>query len=810
MDFLNSSLFQALFNTRVPKVILKADVPDFTIVHYNEAYEIATYNIDNDIRGKSLWAAYNPEDAGGEGSTLLPEALTKAVINKEHVHMPPFHYDIPDENGDITNSWWQLEITPVLENDNSVSYLLVTTNNITQQILNQQQIDEATRREQILHEELSAANEELTASNEELSATIEELSSAEESLNQLNRELEARVIRRTKSLSDTESSLRSLVMTAHYPLMILRGREWVIEIANQPLVDLWDKTIAEVTGKTLMEILPELEGQPFPGFLRQVYDSGVGYGQEEQIFHYNSPSGPAQKYVSFYYDPMLNDEGVVCGIIVAADDITEKVKSRHLLEQNIRNLAESESRFRSLISQAPVGICVIRASDLMVQEVNDSYLELVGKQREEVEHITIWDAVAEAAENYAPILNEVIISGIPFIAKEHEVILIRNGIDETVFIDFVYEPVKAIDGIVTAVMVVAIEVSDKVLARRNIEDVEERVRLAVEATEIGTFDHDLETDLMVTSERFDRIFGFDEPVSRAELRKVIHPEDINIGHNAQQEAYANGHMFYDARVIHQDRSIHWIRVQGKVYYDGAGKPLRVLGTILDITDFKNLQQQKDDFISIASHELKTPLTSLKASLQLLERLKDKPDSQMLPKLIDQSGKSMNKISELVDDLLNVTRMSQGQITLNRTHFNIARVLNECCNHVRIAGQHELIFQGDAALEVYADEHRIDQVIVNFVNNAVKYAPESKVICLIVEELSDSIRIAVKDQGAGVPPEKLPHLFDRYYRADTSGQQVSGLGLGLYISAEIIKRHGGEIGVDSEVNAGSTFWFTLPK
>jgi len=235
----------------------------------------------------------------------------------------------------------------------------------------------------------------------------------------------------------------------------------------------------------------------------------------------------------------------------------------------------------------------------------------------------------------------------------------------------------------------------------------------------------------------------------------------------------------------------------------------MLGTLLDITEFKRLQQQKDDFISIASHELKTPITSLKASLQLLERIKNDPTSELMPKLIEQSSRSMQKISALVEDLLNVSRASKTELRLKKTTFVIADLLNACCNHVRIAGKHNLVVRGDTKLKVNADEHGIDQVVVNLVNNAVKYAPESKDIYLIIKQEDGEAKISVKDGGPGIPPEKIPHLFDRYYRAEPSGFQNAGLGLGLFICSEIVRRHGGNIGVESELGAGSTFWFTLP-
>ena len=234
-----------------------------------------------------------------------------------------------------------------------------------------------------------------------------------------------------------------------------------------------------------------------------------------------------------------------------------------------------------------------------------------------------------------------------------------------------------------------------------------------------------------------------------------------------------------------------------------------LGTNTNINFQKENEKRKDEFLSIASHELKTPVTSLKASLQLLGRMKDIPAPPVFPKLIDQSNRSVEKITTLIDELLHTSRMTEGQLSLTKSTFTIAEMLEMCCNHVRVEGKYELIVQGDKSLKVHADEHRIDQVVVNFVNNAVKYAPDSLKIYLGIEKLQDKVKISVKDTGPGVAPDKMPHLFTRYYRADYSGIQYSGLGLGLYISAEIIKRHGGEIGVDSELGKGATFWFTLP-
>ena len=639
----------------------------------------------------------------------------------------------------------------------------------------------------------------------------------------------------------SNEQLLQVLSTSNSAVAIHLTEDAIIQYASDRMIEIWGKD-RSVIGKTLANALPELKGQPFIGMFKKVWNEGITISGTDTPAQLHVNGELHTFYFDFEYRAVKDADGKTLCILHTATDVTgryinaEKVQSlteelrasneelraaneelnasneelsesQQSLQELYNNLAESDLRFRNMVRQAPVSICIIRARDLMVLDVNDSYLQLVAREREQLENHTIWDAIPEAAPSYAPIMNDVIRNAVPFIAKEAYVPLVINGVQETFYLDFVYEPMIS-DGTVTAIMVLCIDVTDKVIARRKIEDVEERIRLAVEASETGTFDLDLVKREMVTSDRFNIIFGFDRQVSWEMFASVIHPDDRAARQAAHDQAIKSGKLFYEARVLHSDGSTHWVRVQGKVYYDD-GTAVRILGTLLDITEFKRLQQQKDDFISIASHELKTPITSLKASLQLLERIKDDPESPLLPKLIDQSSRSMHKISALVEDLLNVSRASKTELHLNKTRFVVADLLNACCNHVRIAGKHNLVVQGDMHLQVNADEHGIDQVIVNLVNNAVKYAPDSKDIFLIVDKEGDMAKISVKDTGPGIPPEKVPHLFDRYYRAEPSGFQNSGLGLGLYICSEIVRRHGGSIGAESELGKGSTFWFTLP-
>lgn len=508
-------------------------------------------------------------------------------------------------------------------------------------------------------------------------------------------------------------------------------------------------------------------------------------------------------YYKFTYSPLRNADGQVYGVVAFNTDVTELERAKQAVE-------ESEMTLYNLVRQAPVGICIIGTADLMIEVVNDTYLELVGKKRKELERHTIWEAVPEAADVYAPIMNRVIETGVAYTAREAELILIRKGKPEVVYVDFVYEPVRHFDGSINSILVIAIDVTDKVLARRSIEDTEERGRLAIEAAEIGTFDLDMLTNNMVTSDRFNTIFGFDRGVSRRKLIDAFVREDLDIRNKAHEEAEKTGLLFYEARILNPDETTRWLRVQGKIYYNDDETAVRMLGTVLDITEFKRLQQQKDDFISVASHELKTPMTSLKASIQILDKLiKTNGNPDRVIQFIDKANISLSKMQHLIESLLNVSKISAGQLALNKTHFKIAGLVTESCEHVRLNNDHDLIVKGDKELQVYADRSKIEQVLINLVNNAVKYAPSSRRIIVDIVKRSKTVKLSVQDFGDGIAYDKIPHLFERYYRVDSTGLQYSGLGLGLYISAEIVERHGGKIGVNSEAGVGSTFWFTIP-
>jgi two-component system CheB/CheR fusion protein len=354
------------------------------------------------------------------------------------------------------------------------------------------------------------------------------------------------------------------------------------------------------------------------------------------------------------------------------------------------------------------------------------------------------------------------------------------------------------------------ELEERVASRtKALAESENRFHSMIETIPQIAWTNTVEGEVTFYNQRWYDYTGLDHEQTQGEgWQTVIHPDDLQYTLDQKkliQETSDGGE--FQNRKKRADGVYRWYLIRLRPIKNKEGELPLWVGTATDIHELRLLQQQKDDFMSIASHELKTPVTTLKASLQLLERMKDNP--KMLATLIGQANKSMGRVTTLIENLMNTNKLNEGQLHLHKTSFTIAQMIADCCQYVRIAGQYTIITDGDKKLMVSADADRIDQVVINFVNNAIKYAPGTKEIHANIEKINNMAKVSISDKGPGIHPEKLPYLFDRYYRVDSSGMQYSGLGLGLYISSEIIKRHGGQIGVDSEIGKGSTFWFTLP-
>jgi len=225
-------------------------------------------------------------------------------------------------------------------------------------------------------------------------------------------------------------------------------------------------------------------------------------------------------------------------------------------------------------------------------------------------------------------------------------------------------------------------------------------------------------------------------------------------------------------------------------------------------EVKALNEKKDEFIGLASHELKTPLTSISGYLQIISKMKTDEASQ---KFVNKTIQQVKKLTSLVSELLDVSKIEAGQLQLSIENFNIKPVVAGAIELIQHTNNNYAIsLDTDIdTLMIDGDPHRIEQVLINLLTNAIKYSPGANKVAVGLTRVGDSVNISVKDFGVGIAADKLTKIFSRFYRIEGVTPNISGLGIGLYLSHEIITRHNGKLWVESEEGKGSTFWISLP-
>jgi signal transduction histidine kinase len=339
-------------------------------------------------------------------------------------------------------------------------------------------------------------------------------------------------------------------------------------------------------------------------------------------------------------------------------------------------------------------------------------------------------------------------------------------------------------------------------------------KLAIKAANIGTWFIDEQTGTFLPSERMKELHGYlpeEAPSFEALLaqipkkyrRKVI--DIIKEAQNRQLTFY----MEYPVIGFH-DQQQRWLRVLGGSDQASTGNT-QFLGVIMDITDLKQNELRRNRFIGMVNHELKTPLTALKAYIQLLNKwAKQKKDGFTISTL-SKLEKQVKKMTTMINGFLNFSGAESGKIHLIKLHFDISKLLEEVIQeHRDISPDHVIRLMPSEGIIVNADRDKIEQVIINLISNAVKYSDPGKQVEVSCVQEQKNIVLSVKDAGIGIEQKDIAKLFKPHSRIKTSRTaNISGFGIGLYVSAEIIKHHGGDIGVNSRPGQGSTFWFTLP-
>jgi PAS domain S-box-containing protein len=597
---------------------------------------------------------------------------------------------------------------------------------------------------------------------------------------------------------------------------------------NQVLLDLWGVTAPEAIGKTMAELNypPTVERQVLDD-LQQVLETGKSVKNETL---YINPTG-VEGYFEYILSPVTAADHTIESVVGLSRDISDH-------KQTEATLRESEQRFRLMADAVPQIVWITDAQG-QTEFFNKQWSKYTGVPYEPT---TAADVAAnfvhpEDGDRTMVAFNAAKRSGGIF-AVEHR---IRSATGSYRWFLVRAEPYRDLQtGEIVRWFGASVDIHDRFQAEEALRESETRLRVMLDVSQIGEWDLDLTTEPHIAhrSLRHDQIFGYESllPEWSYEIFLAhVHPDDrAAVNEKFQETLSASTNWNFECRVIHPDQSIHWIWARSSVYCDFGATPTRLLGMVVDITDRKQVLEReqaareeaeranrlKDEFLAVLSHELRSPLNPILGWTRLLRNGKLNPARQMdALATIERNAKLQ---AQLIEDLLDISRIMQGKLTLSATPVSLAFVITAAIETVRLAAdakQIQIMLDLDPNVApVSGDAARLQQVVWNLLSNAVKFTEHGGQVTIQLRRVvaagslgNAMAQIRVIDTGRGISPQFLPYVFEYFRQEDGSTtRQFGGLGLGLAIVRQIVELHGGTVKAESRgEHQGATFIVQLP-
>jgi two-component system sensor histidine kinase VicK len=618
---------------------------------------------------------------------------------------------------------------------------------------------------------------------------------------------------------------------------IFKGIEHTIQVANQQMLAIWGKDTL-VIGQNLHDAIPEIKDQNFFKALTEIYNSGEPFHDPDgkAMLMVNGKVQPV--YFDYWLTPIKDDTGKVIGVMNTAINTSEKVREQQVSKEASENLRAVNQRLQITVEELGISNNDLQTAVEQLSAAREA-AQLGLFDWDLINHTYKWDARFKqmfglGAENN-PDHYYVMVSRLHEDDRERvkkAVLDARNWENTKGKYDVEYRIVGAGDvpvrwaralgrvifdehGNPVRFIGTLMDITDQVLIRQQLILSEEQLSMAIESADLGTWFIDTDTMQITPSTRVKEMFGFDAdehmPLSSA-IDQIAEEYRDGVA-KAINSAIENGKSYdiqYPVIGFH-DNKLRWVRATGKLYPGSNGQKPIFSGTIADISEQKQNEQRKNDFISMVSHELKTPLTSTLGYIQISQKRAVTSEDSVSIKMLDRSIKQLGKMTSLINGFLNVAQLEGGKIHIEKELFDMAAVLKEVEEVLLLEHTpRQIIFDLVEQTWVYADKDKIEQVLNNFISNALKYSAPGTTVQIACIRKGDHVYVSVKDSGLGIKAEDQEKLFDRFFRVESKEtQSIAGFGIGLYICKEIIDRHHGKIGVDSALHQGSTFWFSLP-
>ncbi|NEN25626.1 PAS domain S-box protein [Cryomorpha ignava] len=607
-----------------------------------------------------------------------------------------------------------------------------------------------------------------------------------------------------KTLAQSEQHFRSMVRESPMAMTVLRGDDLVIEMANSKMLNtFWQKTQDEVIGRNLLDVFPELHEQKYPQLLKNVLKDGKKQSDTESVAIIKHGEELKRFYIDFEYAPLLDEAGLVSGIIVTANDVTSKIESRKSLEN-------AEERIR----------IATEATELATWELYLANRTLVHSPRLS----EIFGQPADKKISYEAFRNQIFEDDVENVVKRAMKVALATGIYKyearilkingklawisvhgKVFFDDNENPLNII-GTVRDITV-------EMLQQKALEDSEQTFRTLANTMPQFVWTSDPKGNLTYFNNSVYDYSG----MNHTELLgggwiNMVHADDRERNIEVWLTSMKSGVDFlFEHRFERYDGEYRWQLSRAIPQKDRDGNILMWVGASTDIQKMKELEEQKDFFIGMASHELKTPVTSIKGYVQILQSMYSETDDEFLINSLNIVDRQIITLTSLISDLLDLSKIKSGHLVLNKSTFSVNEFLREYISEIQqINSTCSIFFKESQNREVFADKERLGQVLINFLTNAIKYSNGNCDVFVVHKFEKESMTISVRDLGIGISKKNQKKIFERFYRVEGKDEKTyPGFGIGLNIAAEIIERHKGKIRVESEPGKGSTFSFSIP-
>lgn len=664
-----------------------------------------------------------------------------------------------------------------------------------------------------------------------------------------------------QQLRVSEARFQNLVMATPTATAVFVGREMTIQQVNPPMLAIWGKDNT-VIGKALHTAMPELEGQPFLAQLQHVFDTGEPFIERAGMAWVVENGLPKQVYFNHAYNPLFDDKDQIYGVINVALDVTKQVIAH-------QQLTERETRFRTVVEQAPMAIGQLKGRQMIVELGNERLFEVWGKGPSVVGKPLVEALPELEGQPFLRLLEEVYETGIPFQGTAVLARLVRQGRLEDAYFDFSYSAIRAVDGEVTGVLILAIEVTQQVLTHREIEKSELRFRSLVEDAPFAIAVYETaDLRIALANDAMIELWGKTKAVIGQKLADALPELADQPFIPLLNVVYATGQPYrtteQSANLMLEGRmQTRWFNFVYQPLVDGEGQVYAILNMAVDITerylarqqlqqseqryrelaadldnrvqdrtqelllanqDLQRSNENLQQFAYIASHDLQEPLRKIQAFGDLL--------GTQLANHVDQSvgdhlGRITNaaaRMSLLIRDLLAYSRISTRQQTFGLVSLKAIMdgVLSTLQKTIQQTGAQLKI---DELPIAKGDKSQLSQLFENLLTNAIKFVkPDQKPQIQVqyfhrsIDELPSEIRptllvpfyhqISVKDHGIGFNEKYMDRIFNVFQQLN-SRSDYPGTGVGLAICQRVVENHGGGITADSQLGHGATFCVYLP-